>query len=345
LIELLVVITIIGALVALLLPAVQSAREAARRTQCLNNLKQLSLALSNYHDRVGALPPGNTGRNFPPRGPKPLLWGCSSPGPLTMLLPDLEQRVLFDAINFQIDNCNTAWPPGWSGSYLDANSTAFGTCIDAFVCPSAANPPGPLDIWGGGINWGPSNYEGNAGTSWQTTNATDGPFYVTSRIPIAMITDGLSNTGAFSEHVLARGGGGTGQPTRFLGLWQRPTNTSSSQADLEQWCRRLNPAGAIAFIQTPDPWADSGRNMGYRHIFTPNSLGCIEVSDPMLHIYGVRGGGYDYRINPPSSYHPGGVNVAFLDGSTRFIKETINMATWRALGSRAGGEIVSASDY
>src|SRR5262249_26323102 len=114
LIELLVVIAIIAVLLALLLPAVQAAREAVRRAQCVNNLKQIGIALHNYHDAVGVLPFGSSGRTFPPRGPKPLLWACASVGPLTMLLPFMEQRPLYDAMNFQIDNCSNGSPTGWS---------------------------------------------------------------------------------------------------------------------------------------------------------------------------------------------------------------------------------------
>src|SRR5438046_2551045 len=97
LIELLVVIAIIGVLIGLLLPAVQAAREAARRIQCVNNLKQVGLALHSYHEAVRVLPFGSSGRTYPPKGPKPLLWSCRQSGPMTMLLPFLEERPLFDA--------------------------------------------------------------------------------------------------------------------------------------------------------------------------------------------------------------------------------------------------------
>ena len=222
-----------------------------------------------------------------------------------MILPYLEQRAAFDAINFQVDNCNTAWPPGWSGSYLDANSTAFCTWIDGFMCPSDAVPSRSTLIWSPvGYPWGPSNYEANAGTQWYTTNATDGPFYITSRASFATILDGLSQTAAFSEHVIGPDPNDhnvSGRPDPLTGFWTRPTNTSQNQADLERWCELPDPPGAQVGAQIPDPWANAGRNMGYRHCFTPNHHACTEASDPMLHIYGVRGGGYWYRDQPSNS--------------------------------------------
>ncbi len=85
-------------------------------------------------------------------------------------------------------------------------------------------------------------------------------------------------------------------------------------------------------------------DFGYRHVFTPNHAACFEYFDPIDHVYGMRSGAYARMVNPPTSYHPGGVNVLFLDGSVHFIKETIDRAPWRALGTRCGGEVVSASD-
>ena len=85
-------------------------------------------------------------------------------------------------------------------------------------------------------------------------------------------------------------------------------------------------------------------DFGYRHVFTPNHDACYEYFDPIDHVYGIRSGEDTRMVNPPTSYHPGGVNVLFLDGSVHFIKETIDRAPWRALGTRAGQEVISASD-
>jgi prepilin-type N-terminal cleavage/methylation domain-containing protein/prepilin-type processing-associated H-X9-DG protein len=328
LIELLVVIAIIAVLLSLLLPAVQAAREAARRMQCVNNLKQIGIALHNYHDAIGTLPFGNSGRTFPPRGRKPLLWACAETGPLTMLLPFIEQRPLYDAINLQIDNCQNGWPPGWSWSYLEANSTAFGTPIGDLLCPSDGITPPP-------DGWSYSNYMANAGTRWTLTNMNDGPFYITSRVSFAMIPDGLSQTAAFSEYKMTPG------------ILQQPGNTPGDQAGFERWCDLPDPPGGIydPNVWGPDPWASTHWNTGYRHVLTPNHVTCMAFFDPIDWIYGVRSGAGSYILNPPSSYHPGGVNLLLCDGSVRFIKETINRATWRALGTRGGQEVVSTSDF
>jgi len=337
LIELLVVGAIIAVLIALLLPAVQAAREAARRIQCVNNLKQIGIALHNYHDTVGVLPFGSSGRTFPPRGPKALLWGCDSVGPLTMLLPFIEQRPVFDAMNFQIDNCFNGWPSGWSRIYLDANATAIGAQIGVYVCPSDGSLP-----WSGYS--GSCSYQANAGTVWSTTNATDGPFYITSSISFASVTDGQSQTAAFSESVNYSISARRGEPDRTRTRLWRPVNSSTNQGDLEKWCDQPgHPEGSVT-SSGADSWALIG-NVGYRHVFTPNHFECAEGHDPMDWIYGRRSGSNTYLLNPPSSNHPGGVNVLFLDGSVRFVKETIDRATWRALGTRNGREVISASDF
>lgn len=339
LIELLVVIAIIGVLIALILPAVQAAREAARRVQCTNNLKQIGIGLHNYGDTVGVLPFGSSGRTYPPKGPKPLLWGCNVSGPLTMLLSAIEQRPLYDSINFQIDNCFNGYPSGWSRAYRDANDTAFGTRVSLYLCPSDGRIPAP-------DGWAYSNYQANAGTNWTTTSVTDGPFYTTSRISWAMVLDGLSQTAAVSEHAFGSGGAASRSADRIRGVWMQPTNNSRNQGDLERWCESPNPpAGIYLSAWGPDPWACPYWNGGYRHVFTPNHITCLSGIDPTEHADGARSGSYGVVLNPPTSNHPAGVNMLFLDGSVRFVKESINKATWRALGTCAAGEIVSSEDY
>src|SRR5690242_18412712 len=135
LIELLVVIAIIGVLFGLLLPAVQAARAAVRRVQCVNDLKQIGIGLHNYHDTIGVFPFGMGGRTYPPRGPKPLMWSCETSTAHTMLLPYLEQGPLFNAINFQVDNCLNGWPPSYPATYLAVNATAFTTRVEVYLCP------------------------------------------------------------------------------------------------------------------------------------------------------------------------------------------------------------------
>jgi prepilin-type N-terminal cleavage/methylation domain-containing protein/prepilin-type processing-associated H-X9-DG protein len=336
LIELLIVIAIIAVLIALLLPAVQAAREAARRISCTNNLKQIGLALANYHDAIGVYPFGASGRTYPPRGPKPLLWSCNQASPLAMLLPYIEQQAIFNATNYQIDNCLNGWLPGVPRTYLDANATAFGTQISTFLCPSEVYaPPGGY--------WGSTNYKANFGTSWNRQNGTDGPFFITSRNSVATITDGTSQTGAFSERAFGSGQDVAGTPDPLTTWFNRPANTSTSQLDLESWCETPNPAGVTMSSGGDHAWGSA--DFGYRHVFTPNHVACYEYFDPIDHIYGVRSGEDTRMVNPPTSHHPGGVNVLFLDGSVRFVKATIERAPWRALGTRAGQEVISASDY
>ena len=331
LIELLVVIAIIGVLVALLLPAVQAAREAARRIGCRNNLKQIGLALANYHDTIGVLPFGSSGRTYPPKGPKPLLWVCDTIPTLAMILPYVEQGPVFNAINFQVDNCLNGYPSSYAGTYPAVNATAFDTRIETFLCPSDPNSSGAVSARR-------TNYGANFGTTWENFDATDGVFYMTSRLRLGDVTDGTSGTAAFSEQTIP-GSSATGD--RRLEAYARPQNSSANQADLERWCDTPKPPGGVGG-QFSLSWSGGAGN--YRHVLTPNHRVCSEMVDPVRWIYGVSSGAYERILNPARSFHPGGVQVLYCDGSVRFVKETIDPATWRALGTRSGGEVVSGQD-
>jgi prepilin-type N-terminal cleavage/methylation domain-containing protein/prepilin-type processing-associated H-X9-DG protein len=338
LIELLVVIAIVAVLISLLLPAVQAAREAARRIQCFNNLKQIGLALQGYHNSIGVLPFAMGARTFPPRGPKPLLWGCDNTTAGAMILPYVEQNVVYNGINFQIDNCLNGGE-GLPDTYRASSQTSFSTKIAMFLCPSESLDP-PLD---GGYSL--TNYLCNFGTSWVHWNATDGPFAIISKTSFAQITDGLSQTAAYSEHAFGTNVSlsSPSQVDRLTGLFARPENTSQSQAELEKWCSQPSPPGGNPV--SGYPYQLMCWNEGYRHVLSPNHHWCAEYWDPTCHVYGICQGSAARYVNPPTSHHPGGVNVLFLDGSVHFIKESISQAPWRAMGTRQGGEVISASDY
>src|SRR3954468_5367309 len=183
LIELLVVIAIIAVLIALLLPAVQAAREAARRSQCVNNLKQIGIAAHNYHDQVGALPGAY------------LVYNVTSFSALSMMLPQMEQSPLYNALNFSL-------------AYSDpTNSTVLMADVSTFICPS--DFPNPIRARGA-----QTNYMADMGSwiVWQSASGPnaglpgpDGVFFGNSSTRFAAIIDGLSNTGLFSERVMADG--------------------------------------------------------------------------------------------------------------------------------------------
>jgi prepilin-type N-terminal cleavage/methylation domain-containing protein/prepilin-type processing-associated H-X9-DG protein len=332
LIELLVVIAIIAVLIALLLPAVQSAREAARRAQCINNLKQIGLAIANYESAVGCIVSGYisspvplaqygvTGYNPDPQtndnGPG---WGW-----LAMLLPFAEQAPLYNAINVNL--------PTWVAD----NGTAVVTQLNVCLCPSANNPTPTCMMVDANLNLLPvanqyfarANYQYNMG--WNDTSITpaktnyddpvkgcNGPIYRNSHVTIAAVTDGLSNT------VVA------GEKTPYL-------------AD----------ASWVGIIP------------GYRHFahnaFASAGTGGIGVNyDYPGAILAAHSGPSLYEspqvIHPPNSplghtdemysLHPGGANVLMGDGSVRFIKQSINLLTWQALSSRSNGEVISADSH
>ena len=340
LIELLVVIAIIAVLIALLLPAVQAAREAARRSQCVNNLKQLGLGIMNYESSNGCLPPAMVHYDGDPA----ITAGkCGVYGIKPRILAYMEQQSLFNSINFGFS---------WNSSAGYPNSTVYSTAVNTFLCPSDANTPNYPR--GGAIVAG-TNYGSNLGTSKSFTGgAYDGLGYVVdlgSPIRLADVIDGTSNTAMFSEWVKGKG---SATPASTVGRWTVFTSTLSFSASGGNYAPALNGSMATALQainascsknSTPVwdrigySWMDSwvGGGGGYTHLMAPNSTNCVYSNE-------VGNGSplEDHGLVGPSSNHSGGVNMSFLDGSVRFIKNTINLSTYGAIATRNGGEVISS---
>jgi prepilin-type N-terminal cleavage/methylation domain-containing protein/prepilin-type processing-associated H-X9-DG protein len=355
LIELLVVIAIIAVLIALLLPAVQAAREAARRAQCTNNLKQIGLALMNYESAVGAFPWGETPHNY--------AGTLNVPSCLCLMLGQIEQQNLYNAYNFTSGPSNAG---GWNYIPLNfVNSTVQSTKINAFLCPSDFSRI-DLTSRGATVNPGNTNYQSNAGADAYsfltgttspggpgTTNTFSGVFpSYNVCVKIARITDGTSNTVAFSELVMGQGAYAGG----FDGLKPSSSFVNSSVAasganggvanPMIDYTNCLSTGGVTLTnvlcatcgdwpIGAAWWWARSGQTR-YNHVMTPNTYNCS---------FGGDNGDSDDDAVTAGSRHPGGVNAGFCDGSVRFVKSSISPTTWWALSTIAGGEVVSSDAY
>jgi len=309
LVELLVVMAVIGILVALLLPAVQQTREAARRGSCGNNLKQLGLALHHFEATYKRLPPG--------RGaPLPVVFSAHA-----HLLSFFEQTVTAQRVDLTQPPTTFSVSGGlvYDGS---ANLAAATTPIGVFSCPS--------DVHQGrvpGLEFGATNYSANAGTGavqfGSLTNA-DGVFFLGSALGYRDLLDGTSHTAAFSERLL-----GNGQPS------------SSTTGNSARWYMREIPGAAdttsavcqpqaagVWFHERGGKWIlGNYGNTLYNHFLPPNS------DEPdCMNMFQQKG-----RLTA-RSLHPGGVMLVRCDGSVTFASETVALAVWRALASRAGGE-------
>jgi prepilin-type N-terminal cleavage/methylation domain-containing protein/prepilin-type processing-associated H-X9-DG protein len=342
LIELLVVIAIIAVLIALLLPAVQAAREAARRAQCVNNLKQMGIALHNYHDVLGRFPTGHLGT------------GWNDWGALVMLLPYIEQGQVYNAINFA-NTGNAANPTGGPVP----NFTIFAITVNAYQCPSDSDRLTGTERDAAGIvyNYGHQNYSGNAGNAPESFydnshhNANNGVMFgINAGQPVGVrdVLDGTSNTCAWSEKVKGIGGGGNNvyDPTKpssaVLALTvnngaQGPTFLDAIPNDYFTRCSALNPNAsplATGAIAQGTYWWDGHPETGlYNHVMPPNTWSC---NDSNVN---------DAAAATASSRHSGGINACMCDGSVRFIKSTVAANVWWALGSRAGNETIDATSY
>ncbi len=333
LIELLVVIAIIAVLIALLLPAVQSAREAARRIQCTNNVKQLGLAIHNYHDIYNAIVPPRIFQ-FSVCGGN-VLSGCQDTPWFVLLLPQFEQGPMYNAFNFALGASGPA--PAFLG--LAVNSTVTATKISVFQCPSDREmqfaptilPGYPQQTKGNYVvNWGNTQYD----QGLLTTNFPPGatlpmPFPLNTTVRFSSVTDGLSNT-VFMAEVLQ------GASTDVRGLiW-------SSLAGAGGFMTRFTPNSFFDFYQMPVPTLIGGPPSGIANAdILPNGYCTPEAPGlPCLNVHT-----FAFAFAGARSHHPGGVTVLLGDGSVRFIKDSINDAIWIALGSIQSGEVISADSY
>ena len=310
LIELLVVIAIIAILMALLLPAVQQAREAARRTQCKNNLKQIGLALHNYHDTFTVFPPGGTYRVNVTQSAG---WSVQA-----RLLPFLDQANLQNLIDF-------------SQPY-STQPAVISTRLGVLLCPSETNdrayPDGSLTYW-------PCNYAANYGVwfLWNPTNNQlgTGAFGPNSSTGTRDFADGTSNSVAMSEvkawQYYLRDVGGT------------PTMPSSPSA--------VSSLGGTLKNSGHNEWVDSRANQtAFTTTFVPNSkcphndAGTIRDIDFVSSREGISATAETFAVMTSRSHHTGIVNSLLMDGAVRSISENIDINVWRALGTRAGGEVV-----
>jgi prepilin-type N-terminal cleavage/methylation domain-containing protein/prepilin-type processing-associated H-X9-DG protein len=323
LIELLVVIGIIGLLAGLVLPAVQAAREASRRMTCTSNLSQLGLALHGYESATGSFPPLLLSRPttfFPPGGEYALFRSHSG---AAMLLPYLEQRALYDSLNFSVP-CF----PEPSIPEFPQNRTAALTVVAVFLCPSDDLAPSG--------EFAPISYRANGGLCGDCgptpppDYGQDGAFRFRSTRP-SDFKDGLSSTLAFSEKLIGSPVGSSFDGRRD---WHDVAPLYASQGmTIDRWIEVCD----APFIKIPGTLRAGGSWL----------IGAAPVSQfytggtpnwPVTDCGMVR----DAGLFSASSFHPGGVNALMADGSVRFARDTISPETWRALGTRAGGEVIPA---
>ena len=335
LIELLVVIAIIAVLIALLLPAVQAAREAARRVQCVNNMKQLGLAIHNYINAINSLPPGRIWSPTAGAGSFPTIFsGSPNTTWFIMMLPYFEQSALYNGFNFSLG------AEGVPGSGYNpvlgffANSTVCAGRLSMFQCPSDRMNQFQVSTgYQGGLLSGPIFSKGNYAVSWGNTNwgqsysTALAPQYLQSafghngQINLAMIFDGTSNT-VFAAEVLQ----GAMNDVRGV-VW-------SSVAGGSSFMTRFTPNGLKDYL-----------NITSGYDWLPNDPGLFCVNEPVMQLPCQPGAGDSDAFAGSRSHHPGGINTMMGDGSVRFIKNTISPTIWIALNTIAGGEVISADAF
>jgi len=319
LVELLVVIAIIGILIALLLPAVQAAREAARRSQCVNNMKQIGLALHNYHD---------TNKTFPPQA----IWGVPNtasyqlgtlPAPFhhtwcTFILPYMEQQALYDSVDFTL--------PAWG----QAPQSIVGTQVDGLRCPSDVGLDTPADS----SNIAITNYPGCQGYHWwyptgRGNGQWDGVFNMVKPIKIRDIRDGTSNTamviertgrGHDSGNIVMQNGRGNLRPAS----WAPVFCAAFVGTNIAGW--PTNEGGTERFAEVDGSGAKNAWSWFRNHAYTPSFIAY---------------GGLNTHWLGAGSLHPGGANHLYADGSVGFVSETMPWEMWTDLQGISEGATVT----
>jgi len=321
LVELLVVIAIIGILVALLLPAVQAAREASRRTQCSNHLKQIGLAMHHYAGEYGVLPP--LANNFTP---------------LARMLPYYEQAELAKLFDFSMSSMNA--------TSADAVAAAA-TPVPIFLCPSdgespvhtitSATPTGTTTV-----TWAGSNYamNGSSGTGTSQNcdpfaSATDGLCYVNAAIRLEHVLDGTSNTLAFTESLRGRCDSPALTPTPDLQLYV--AFFGLDVAGLMDYATTAENSGLEAVLPGVESWNSQRLCNWFKMDMIPGTIrnGRFTPNSPIPDM-----GARRIRVTAARSRHPGGVNACLADGSVRFVSDSIERTAWQALWTRMGGEVI-----
>ncbi|MCA9186531.1 MAG: DUF1559 domain-containing protein [Pirellulaceae bacterium] len=347
LVELLVVIAIIGILVALLLPAVNAAREAARRTQCQNNLRQLGIALVNYESAHGSLPTTQTGSG------KRLGAGCEA-GYYSWharLLPYIEEQSLYDSIDFRqnmSDSCDFGSPI----SATHPNAVAAATVVASFLCP-ADEAQADNAVVMGDANPAPNSYAANAGwpssaTGYHGERTTPGKYngiigienpgqpaewHPSHALKLRHIKDGTSHTAAVAERLIQTATSLPDMRTAPVELQSfHITTTGRTLAQLVAACDpTMTHADAVAAAHLGRAWISGWTPVGgtYMHLNTPNRHHC--------HFQNMDNYG-DFAVTA-GSRHAGGANVVMVDGHVQLMADDIDSEVWWALGSRDGGEV------
>ncbi len=312
LIELLVVIAIIGILIALLLPAVQAAREAARRAQCLNNIKQITLGMHTYHDSRKAFPFGairGPGSVDPSRGDASSGRWFDDCTWLSQIGPQIEQQPWYSSFNFKLTVSNPA------------NDTARRTKIDTFACPSDGLAENEFysTTWARVrtnyvVNWGNTGYsQKDQSSTWKFLGA---PFTFAKSVKIGHISDGTSRTLMLSETLTPKG------PD-----WEGPLGETIIATGGQSFDSYVTPNSVV-----PD---QVNRKCPADPRFSNQCLVVADITTdiPLTHHCAAR------------SKHPGGVNAGMCDGSGQFFTENIDLAVWRALTTSQGGETVDAQAF
>jgi prepilin-type processing-associated H-X9-DG protein len=349
-------IAIIAVLIALLLPAVQAAREAAPRIQCTNNLKQIGLALHNYLQVNQTLPPGA----LDTRVAAGTTIANGGFGALSRLLPFLEQTAIYNAQNFSIDVINGA-PGVW------INSTAIHTRISGFLCPSDNPPTWPTitvdTSTAPGVNYFASVGSGLEFSAKQTGGPPNGLFYYTPTggtgpVSLSAITDGTSNTIAFGEWIVGDGNDALiSVPSDIIFVGAYPPGVTrntplmelpAGAAPFQQWVQTCAAGLTVKADRTSNHTSQLG--MGWAWGLPGFSMGNVVLApNPKSPNCSVDTGSGNTLWNPGmwtlSSRHPGGANILVADGSVRFLKDSTGLPVVWALGSRAQGEVISAESY